>query len=424
MPYESCIIDLEKKGVSRMGAARACAIAIYKETGLMPGDSKLKGNKSDVSKQAEKIATQYSLAPQSFVLPGEESVRGTVSLMAADSIEETGPDPFQPMMIEEKGFTPRLLREVFLIRTGEFNGIPFNEEDLQALIDNWERPLPFQIDHSTAWKDNVGNLLSIRRQGKRVYGLAEFVGWNAIDAVQSGRAKEVSIGFYLKPRKLMEVSLTQFPAVGGKDPAQIVAPPLKKKAKPQLSTQKETPSLETPDSQTDENATLSTTKPAPGGQAPAKGNQMPEDPTVTTIASFSESAVLAQMNKQIADLEAKFATQQAENEKLSSQVQSANQILKLQRNTGLVVEFAQKGLMLTANKEAELEFINGLSDTQLEKYQALKQANGPVIAVGGRLSTPEDRLPGETVTEQDKVATKARLKANYASAQAETLKKS
>lgn len=421
MPYESCIIDLEKKGVSRMGAARACAIATYEETGLMPGDSKLKGNKSSVSKQAERIATQYSLAPQSFV-PGEESARVTVSLLAADT-GETGPDPFQPMMIEEKGYTPRLLREVFLIRTGEFNGIPFDENDLQALVDNWERPLPFQIDHSTAWKDNVGNLLSIRRHGKRVYGLAEFVGWNAIDAVQSGRAREVSIGFFLKPRKLFEVSLTQFPAVGGKDPARIVSPPLKKKLQPQLSTQKETPSLQTPDSQTDENVTLDSTKPAPGGQAPAKGKQMPEDPTTTT-ASFSESAVLAQMNKQIADLEAKFAAQQAENEKLSDQVQSANQILKLQRNTGLVVEFAQKGLMLTANKEAELEFINGLSDAQLEKYQALKLANGPVISVGPRLSTPEDRVPGETVTEQDKEAKKARLKASYASAQSENVKKS
>lgn len=421
MPYEACMIDLTKKGVSQQGAARACAIALYQETGMMPGDSKLKDNKSSISKQAEKIAAQYSIATTSIHEPGE-----SFRLNAEDpfllSEEFDSVDIFQPFMVEERGFTPRLMREVFLIRAGEFNGIKFTEEDLQALVDNWERPIPFQIDHSTAWRDNVGSLLSIRKHGNKVFGLAEFLGWNTIDAVQSGRAKEVSIGFYLKPRKLSEVSLTQFPAVGGKDPARIVNPPLKKKPMPKFE-RNETPTLETLESDRLESVTLDTMETSNGGQAPAKGTEMPkENDPPAAIVNLSESAILAQMNKQIEELQAKFADAEKKNEQLQSQVHSANQILRLQRNTGIVVEFASKGLMLTANKDAELEFINGLSDEQLVKYQALKEANGPVIALG-RISTPENRLPGEALTDQELAAKKARLKSNYAAANVETLNK-
>jgi len=124
------------------------------------------------------------------------------------------------------------------------------------------------------------------------------------------------------------------------------------------------------------------------------------------------------MNKQLADLEAKFAKAEQEKAILSQQVESANGILKLQRNTQMVVEFAQKGLMLTANKDLELEFISSLSDEMIEKYAKIKEANGPVIALG-KLSAVEDRAPGEPVSQQDLESKKARLKANYLSAQAE-----
>lgn len=383
---------------------------------MTPGDPKLKGSKIDISKQAERVAAQYSLSvPQGLQAFLDQQTFRMDSEDPFMALSEDAPimDPFEPMMIQEKGFQPRFLREVFLIRKGSFNGIEFTDEDLQALVDNWDRPIPFQIDHSTSWDKNVGNLLSIRKQGSRVYGLAEFIGWGPIDAVQSGQAKTVSIGFALKPRKLIEVSLTQFPAVGGNDPAQIL--PLKKKKKMGLSEdsqRNESVTFKTHDGSQVETVNLNSQP--NGGQAPTKGKRMTEEEKT----NFSESAVLAQMNKQIADLEAKFAAAQAQNEKLQSEVQSANHILKLQRNTQIVVEFAQKGLMLTANKEAELEFINGLSDQQLEKYQALKEANGPVIQLG-RLSVPEVTAPGElSVSAQDMESKKARMRAAFSSARA------
>ena len=60
-----------------------------------------------------------------------------------------------------------------------------------------------------------------------------------------------------------------------------------------------------------------------------------------------------------------------------------------------------------------------LSAEQIQQYIQLKRSNGPVIPVGGRLSTPEVNPTGSggTVSAQQREEQKARLSADYAKQQ-------
>lgn len=461
MLYDNCVIDLTKKGFSAAAAARACAIAAYEKTGLTPANPELKKQKGTVSKRAEKIATSLSANPINIPQLSTSMDHFRLAFNPSDAFGLAGSDkdfkgkgensadvasinPFEPMYIQERGFSPRMLREVFLIRKGTFNDIPFDDADLQALIDNWDRPIPFQIDHKTEYQFNVGQLLSIRKEGSRVYGLAEVVGYSAINDIKTGRMREVSIGFYLKPRKLIEFSATKFPAVGGKDPAQIINPPYNPN-----SPQTENPFFSHPAVQEALNSVaagtgFSTTSPQPNqtqglqeliqpnqeppiirltndpennGGDPAKGNDMTgqsTDPAAgapPATGTLSQEMIMASFQKQLDAVSAALKKSEEEKAQLSSRLEATEGTLKLQRNTSLVVGFAQKGYTSPDASKDELEFINGLSDSELEKYIQFKEKNGAVI-LQGKLSSADQTPPGET-DKETKEAKKARLKADY-----------
>jgi len=438
MPYDACIIDLGKKGFSPAAAARACAIATYEKTGMKPGDPGLKGQKGSVSGRAQKIATQLS-SPVNLE-KFEDVFRLTSQSAFEFSLESDDPtavDPFQPMYVDERGYSPRMLREVFLIRKGEFNGIPFNDDDLQALVDNWERPIPFQIDHKTDYGSNIGHLLSVRKAGSRVYGLSEVVGYQPISDIRSGKLKEISIGFYLKPRKLIEFSATKFPAVGGKDPARILNPEFDPKNPPRtnyysvdIDLKDDTTSPDMPPehipaqlSQDQPPIIRLTDNPENNGGDPAKGKQMDSlsqqnpangtPPAAAPVLGLSQEMIMANFQKQMDAVTAKLEAVQNENKQLKTEVTNANETLKLQRNTGIILQFASQGLMIPSAKDDELKFINGLSDEQLTNYMALKEKNGPVIP-GKKVSLSDQTPPGET-SNGDKEAQKARLSKMHAS---------
>lgn len=458
MPYDNCVIDLTKKGFSAAAAARACAIAAYEKTGMTPGNPEIKKQKGSVSRRAEKIATSLSARPINLHQVDNSNEHFRLNFDINDSFQLAGSDkefrrgensgdappvnPFEPMYIQERGYSPRMLREVFLIRKGTFNDIPFDDADLQALIDNWDRPIPFQIDHKTDYQSNVGQLLSVRKEGSRVYGLAEVVGYSAINDIKTGRMREVSIGFYLKPRKLIEFSATKFPAVGGKDPAQIINPEYNPNTpqtdNPFFSHPAVQEALNNAATDTGFSPTLNQTRSLQDnsehdptdpiirltsdqidqeklGVAPAKGKDMTgqdNNPAgAPPVASLSNEMILANFQKQLDSVQAQLKAEQDKSAKLSSRLEETEGTLKLQRNTGIVVDFARKGFTTPDASKDELEFINGLSEEALNKYIAFKEKNGSVVPQG-KLSTPETNPPGEASSES-KDAKKARLKADY-----------
>ena len=445
--YDACLLDMGKEGFSPAAAARACAIATYEATGMTPENPELKKKKGSVTGRAKKIATSLSSNPIN-IMKFNGGFRLTSENAFQFNYEDGDPgavNPFEPMYIAERGFQPRMLREVFLIRKGEFNGIEFTDEDLQALIDNWERPIPFQIDHRTDYQSNLGHLLSVRKAGSRVYGLSEVIGYQPISEIRSGKMKEVSIGFYLKPRKLIEFSITKFPAVGGKDPAQILNPAFDpKKSRPdsnpfyshpavqevlhQLPVQdsNETESFADTTGKEPERAIIRLTNDPEiqnhEGGNPEEGQEAmdgltaatnPNSATPPVVGNLSMEMLQAQFQQQIKAVQDQLAAERKEKEELSTRLGATEETLKLTRNTGIVVEFARKGLTTPDASTDELSFIGSLSDDQLSKYQALKEKNGPVISVA-KLSTPEIKEPGQEQSSQERGEQKARLSSGYA----------
>lgn len=359
--FNQCCIDLTEKGFSPQSAARACAIAQYR---------KESGKVKDVSKEAMKVATSFSRESESEC---KLSIEEDAFEFKIDSGEEF-PDPFEPFFDMDRGWATRMLRQILLCRVGTFNGIQITEEKLQEFEDNFSRPLPFQKDHKTDYDSKVGELLAVRKVGKRIFGLAEFVGIQIIDDIQKGKARHVSIGFNLTPGRLREVSLTHFPAVDGEDPARIINP----KLKPKKFNQED-----------------------PGSNEQSKGNvemSQKTDPESQVDLSHIQSTLKVIQERNEA-LEKKLEEQNKQIELQNKQLEEQNRQVRFKEAEGAIVEFCAKGLSVPSAGELELQFFNSLTDEQRAQYKEIKEKNGPVILLSRVdkkdtkiLSAPEDKV--------------------------------
>lgn len=114
-------------------------------------------------------------------------------------------------------------REAELFRVGKVRGQDYTEEDLQHLVDNFDDKelIPIQYDHSESARDTVGYLKAVNLSEGVLSGLVQIIDDGAIQRIEKGLNKKLSISFYTKrqgakfvPQKIREVSIVAFPQVG------------------------------------------------------------------------------------------------------------------------------------------------------------------------------------------------------------------
>lgn len=114
------------------------------------------------------------------------------------------------------------LKEAELFSVGVHRGQEYTSEDLQTLVDsfNSEDDVPLQYDHSASARDTLGFLRAVRVEEGKLLGTVEVIEQSAIDRIEKGLNKKLSISFYTekvgkgrKPSRIREVSLVAFPQV-------------------------------------------------------------------------------------------------------------------------------------------------------------------------------------------------------------------
>ena len=116
---------------------------------------------------------------------------------------------------------PRLLREAEVLRPGSYTDmhgqrVTFTVADLHEYARNYNPadPPPIQLDHSKSARDTQGYVRALRVAEDRLLALTEFLGTYAVENVKAGLWRKLSGGMYLNPRRMKELTVTPFPAVG------------------------------------------------------------------------------------------------------------------------------------------------------------------------------------------------------------------
>jgi hypothetical protein len=116
---------------------------------------------------------------------------------------------------------PRELREAEVLRPGTYTDmsgqrVSFTVDDLHEYARNFDPadPPPIQLDHSKSARDTQGYVRALRVTGDRLLALTEFLGTYTVEQVRAGLWRKLSGGMYLNPRRMKELTVTPFPAVG------------------------------------------------------------------------------------------------------------------------------------------------------------------------------------------------------------------
>jgi hypothetical protein len=118
----------------------------------------------------------------------------------------------------------KYLKEAEMFSIGTHRGVPYTEEDINSLVDNFSEgdDVPVQLDHSESARDTVGYLRETFSKDGKLMGKLEILDKAIQERIDMGLMKKLSVSFYLKktkegfkPHKLREVSLVAFPQVKG-----------------------------------------------------------------------------------------------------------------------------------------------------------------------------------------------------------------
>jgi hypothetical protein len=116
---------------------------------------------------------------------------------------------------------PRELREAEVLRPGTYTDmsgrrVTFTVADLHEYVRYHDPadPPPIQLDHSKSARDTQGYVRALRVAGDRLLALTEFLGTYAVEQVRAGLWRKLSGGMYLQPKRMKELTVTPFPAVG------------------------------------------------------------------------------------------------------------------------------------------------------------------------------------------------------------------
>lgn len=289
---------------------------------------------------------------------------------------------------------PRLLREAHLLHAGTFNGVEITEEDLEAFAASFDPadPPPLQLDHSPKARDTQGNLRAVLVIGepgsKRLRGLVEFLGQEAVTAVSEGRWRKLSLGLRLRPqKKIRELSVTPFPAVDGPEAARVLTQededvPIPPNTDGQPPAQTETPEATAPETQppAEPETTEETSEEGPAGETPTADpvEPAPETPVAEVQPDLAESQGSSDVN----------LTDDERAELIALREEKAQRAAADQVET-----FLSAGKSVPALREKEVAFLRSLSADQRTAYVSLRNEM-PAIVELGRKSKPDDARPG------------------------------
>jgi len=119
---------------------------------------------------------------------------------------------------EVKSDSESLVKKARLFYVGTHKGHDYSADDLKKVADSFEE-VPLQRDHSKSARDTVGIVRKtwLKQDGRELHGELEFLGRDPVEKVRLGLWKKLSVGMTIKQpeMKLMEVSVTLFPALAG-----------------------------------------------------------------------------------------------------------------------------------------------------------------------------------------------------------------
>jgi len=264
------------------------------------------------------------------------------------------------------GGVPFIDKKATLFRTGTHKGRKYEVSDIDKIVEQFYEPpteldwtVPMQVDHSSSARDTTGNVRKLWREGERLMGRARYIGQQAIDNVESGVWRKLSVG--LRPNlSLHHVAVTPHPYV--------------------LDAQNHN----------------------------EEGQTMSADPTQTQTppapAQAAQPDLSAQFSEQLTKLEQQFAERtKALEAKVQAQqtvIDGQAQVMRFAALAAQVDTFSEQGRTVPVMREAELALLKTFSDEQLKLYGDLK-AVSPAYVDFATHSLVDHRKPGAQFSQED-----------------------
>lgn len=297
--------------------------------------------------------------------------------------------------------SPAVERDAELFCVGTHKKRAYSAEDLRQVVaafsppadeEDWE--VPVQADHSDSAWDTTGSVrkLWLEDNDTRLCGTLRFVGGDAVARARDGRWKKLSIGIYLQPRlRLREVSVTPFPHLAG---ARMFT---EEGATHMADTEKKAGAE-------GEGAKTEMVKCPKCGKEMPKGGPCPHE---AEHKAEHKTEHRAEEDPAIACMREEFRQSQAQLEEMRRQAEEDHKILQQFRERedfrackDLVEKFSKAGKTTAAFAEKELDFVRKLSPELRTEYDALKEAQPPLVEFG-RKSTPHVQAPGDGASETE-----------------------
>jgi len=329
------------------------------------------------------------------------------------------------------GGIPYIDKRATLFVKGNQKGYDYTEQDLQDIVDAFVPPttddpldwtIPIQTDHSDSAWATVGHHRKLWHDGEKLHGILRFVGAEAVGRVMSGLWKKLSVGLFLKPKvQLRETTVTPFPYVT----EAMVYKQIVKKGDESMANAKEVVKetaefTETPADPVvdkveqpvvEEPKTEEHSEPIEEAkETEPEQEKVPEvveaAPEVKTEEAHSDTQEVVKHADEIERIKAEFAEK---TRALEDQIQKQQEVIHFKEVAEFVNKFSEKGKIIPAMREEELDFVNDLNPSQLAKYGKIKD-NQPSFVDFSRKASAELVEPGEV--KKDAKATARELLAN------------
>lgn len=284
----------------------------------------------------------------------------------------------------EIGGQPYIDKYARLFKAGTHRGKPYTEADLDTMVSKFRRPAtevdwttPIYKDHKAKLDNLIGNVRSVERRGRELFGWLRFIGSKAVDKVRSGLWRKLSSGIYYAGKELDEVSVLPDPHF---DDTQLFHQSHEEDESAMPTTKKEED------------------KDQDGG---GKSKETPVTPPAPVPPADDKENFSAQLRQVNDNWEARFSQSEAERKADRARLEAQDKELETYRKermrataSGRVELFRSQGKTTKFMSALETDFVESLDDAQFEKYAKLKEAQ-PCFADFQTYGSQENSRPGD-----------------------------
>lgn len=293
-----------------------------------------------------------------------------------------------------------IIKKARLFYPGTHNNKKFVEADIRKIADNFVTGefIPLQLDHSDSARDTIGRILDVFQEGDTLYGHLLFLGEDAVKNVLLGKWKKVSIGARLKDKKLVEVSITPFPALTD---AEIFS------MKGEIELSNTAGKVKGQQDATPEKVEVQTDK---------------TDFKVEKIEGKEEFKVseFRELQANFVQLHKMFTESEKEKMTLKASLEETQKQLRFKTDEDYIETFARSGKTTPAMKDAETKLYHSLDEEQRKLFVAFKESS-PVIVDFKMHNSVNAQKPGDDKVKDEE---DIKLMAQYADKMNNSLMKS